>query len=212
MRSPRDFDSAGRAQNLRAGVYSALAGVIFAFLGARLFGALGFVIGWVVGALILYFLITIIAGGAGNAISRVYLTSGSSTPKPREYSLGDALVSQGKLEDAVREFERAAAMYPDDPEPRLRLARLYRDQLHHVDRAEYWFQRVMQMPAVDAATETLAARELVELYTHRVRQPERALPILARLAARHKGSPTGDWARTELQSLKQRVRRDSANE
>ena len=203
----RDFDSGARAQNIRAGAWAGLAGAVFAAPGALLYGVPGLIGGWLAGALVFYLGSLALAHGAGSVFSRIYLTSGSSTPQRREYSLGDALINQGRLEDAVREFERAVAAYPLDAEPRLRLARLYRDRLPHMDRAEYWFRQAMNTKGIDAGLETLAARELVELYTHRLQQPERALPILARLADRHRGTTAGEWARTELQDLKQRVRR-----
>src|SRR5262245_7879140 len=93
------------------------------------FGMAGFLTGWLLGGVLVYFAVQFLTGQAGNAAASVYLSSGSSTPALREYSLGDALAAQGRFEEALQEFQRCAALYPDDPEPCLRQARLLRDRL-----------------------------------------------------------------------------------
>ena len=45
----------------------------------------------------------------------------------------------------------------------------------------------------------------VELFTHRMQTPERALPDLARMADELAGTPEGDWAASELKEIKARM-------
>jgi hypothetical protein len=201
----RDVDSAGRAQKIHAAVWALLGGTGFALLGGWKFGLTGFVLGWVIGFAVIFFLTILVADAFGRIGSRVYLP-GAGSPPHREYSLGDALAAQGRFDDAVREYESNAARYPEDPEPQLRLARLYRDRMAKPEQAADWFKHVLAVPTLDAGIERLAAAELVELFTHKLKQPQRALPILARLAEQRPSSATGVWARAELIEVKRQMR------
>jgi hypothetical protein len=136
------------------------------------------------------------------------MPSGKSTPMDRQYSLAQSLVARGRFEDAVKEYERCAAAYPTDPEPCMRLARLHRDDLQNYDVAVTWFKRASAVVNVPPGTDIMATRELIEVYTHRLKQPVSATPHLARLAARHPGTPAAEWARRELAALKETIRED----
>jgi tetratricopeptide (TPR) repeat protein len=199
----RDVDSAGRAQKLHALGWSMIGGVVIAMLGYFWAGPLGFILGWPIGTLIVWAIAVGFAERAGAAASTIYMSSGSSTPMPKQYSQGDALAQQGKFPAAIREYEQNAADNPTDPEPCIRLARLHRDRLQQYDEAARWFRHVLQLPALPATAHGAIAREVVELYTHRMKQPAKALPILARLAEQQPDTPAGTWARTELRELKQ---------
>ena len=130
------------------------------------------------------------------------MASGTSTPGPRQYSQGDALAVQGKLPAAIKEYEQNVADFPTDPEPRIRLARLYRDRLQQHEDAVHHFKQVLLLPKLPQTTHAAVARELVELLTVRMHSPNRALPILARLAAQQPDTATGKWAIAELMELK----------
>jgi tetratricopeptide (TPR) repeat protein len=147
---------------------------------------------------------------AARAGASIYFTSGSKLPVLREFSLAESYVARGRIEDAVAEFERAAARYPDDPEPCLRLARLLRDRLGRHDDAITWF-RAAATRATDAGTVIAARRELIEICTHRLRTPERALPDLARLAAEHPGTPVATWAERERRDIRRTLREQEPN-
>jgi tetratricopeptide (TPR) repeat protein len=198
----RDVDSVGRLQNLQAALWSLVGGVLGGAFGAWQFGLLGFIIGAIAGTLIIYFAAVGLADKAGSAAASIYMTSGSSTPGPQQYSQGDALVEQGKLQAAIREYEQNIAQFHKDPEPRIRLARLYRDRLQQYEEAAQYFKQVVDMPELPAATRGAIARELVELFTGRMKAPTRALSILARLAEQQPNTTAGQWARAELASLK----------
>ena len=47
-----------------------------------------------------------------------------------------------------------------------------------------------------------ATRELIEIYTHHMKQPAAAAPLLARLVDRHPHSPAAEWAKRELALLR----------
>src|SRR5687768_2711752 len=86
----KDVDSAEQAQRLHALGYSAYGGVIFGLFGVVAAGPLGFIVGWLIGTGIIYLITVLFAGRMGSAAATVYMTSGSSTPAKREYSLGDS--------------------------------------------------------------------------------------------------------------------------
>lgn len=205
----KDVDSAKRAHQIHILGYGAYGGVVFGLLGFAKFGAIGFILGWLFGIVLIWAVVTLFAGRVGAVASTLYASSGSSTPAKREYSMGDALAMKGQFEDAAGEYERCAVVYPDDPEPRLRQARLYRDRMRDYEQAGASFKRVLAVPKLDPGIELQTYRELAELYTHRLKQPERALPFLAQLAAKHANTPAGEWARTEMSEIKHEMREKS---
>ena len=202
----KDVDSAASAQRFRAAGWAVLACPVFGFVGLIRYGFFGLVVGCVIGFALVYFGTVMLADRAGKTGAALYFGSGSSTPSKREYSLGAALVMQEKYSDAVAEYERNAAVYPDDPEPRLRLARLYRDRLNQPEQAAHWFKQALSLRTIDAGSEALAARELVELCNNKLKQPERAIPVLARITELQPTTATGTWARAQLEELKRALR------
>ena len=202
----KDVDSAATAQRFRTAVWAIVVCPVFGFAGVIRYGFVGLVIGCVIGFALVYFVTIFLADRVGTAGSTMYFGSGSSTPAKREYSLGDALVMQEKYSEAIAEFERNAAVHSDDPEPRLRLARLYRDRLNQPEQAVHWFKQALSLRTIDGGSEALAARELVELCSNRLKQPERAIPVLARITELQPTTTTGTWARAQLEELKRALR------
>jgi tetratricopeptide (TPR) repeat protein len=212
----KDSDSAETAFRVRALVWSlpgALLGFLLGVLITLQTGApplrtilLSSLALWAAG----YFGGLFLSERAGRAGATIYFSAGSKLPVLREFSLAESLVARGQTEEAAAEFERAAARYPDDPEPCLRLARLLRDRLGRFDDAIVWF-RAAATRATDAGVNIAARREMIEIYTHRLRTPERALPDLARLAAEHPGTPAASWAQRELREIKQTLREQELN-
>jgi signal transduction histidine kinase len=207
----KDTDAMGSVQLALAVPYGILLGILGMLVGVGLAKQTGgnvvvyAVIGAVVGAVRIAFAFGA-AERAGQMVSRLYMPSGSSTPPVRQYSLADSLITRERFDDAVAELMRAAAQYPADPEPRLRLARLYRDRLQRHDDAVHWFRQALAVARLDAATEIAATRELVEVYTHHMKTPRRALTDLARMAERHPGTPSAEWARREMAEIREQLR------
>ena len=195
---------------------------IFALIGAGagliLGGALGFFLrvkgmapGWVaalcpfLGAAAVSFTTVWLTESAGRAAATLYAPSGRSTPPKREYSQAEAMVAQGRYEEGITAFELAVAEDGRDPTPYLRVARVYRDHLGRHEDAARWFRRALREAVVPGGVAMLVRKELVELYTHGLGQPERALPELARMADELAGTEAGTWAAGRLAEIKSRM-------
>ncbi len=146
-----------------------------------------------------------LAQGAATSVGAFTHPSGRTTPAVREYSLEAALVARGWTDAAEDAYRHACAENPDDPEPRIRLARLLRDQLGRPAEAVEPYQAALRVPAIAAGPALLAARELIELLAYRLDDPGRALSELARLAQQHAGTPLGEWAAQEKKRWKEKV-------
>jgi tetratricopeptide (TPR) repeat protein len=205
----KDRDAAEGVTRLRAvtnglfgGALGALLGFYLVQRGAPFWSAVVCVLaGWLfvsVGSLLLI-------ASAGSAASMLYAPSSGAPPRRKDHSRADSLVATGKHEEAVDAFELAVAEDPTDPTPYLRIARVYRDHLGKPEDAARWFRRALREAALPAGMSFLARKELVELYTHRMGAPERALPDLARMAEELAGTPEGDWAAGELREIKARM-------
>src|SRR5690606_9395533 len=116
----------------------------------------------------------------------------------------EALAVRGLYTEAIALYERYAAEEGAGAEPRLRIARLYRDRLDRPEDAVAWYRRARDA-AADAGEEYVATLELVETLVKRLGAPRRALPELARLAERQAGTPGGEWAQRELKALRTSV-------
>jgi hypothetical protein len=155
------------------------------------------------GAVLTVGIVRTVVGGGTRVARTIYNPTGSATPHRREYSGPESLSAQGRHEDAITAFELALTEDPGDPWPYLRVARIYRDQLGRFEDAARWFRRALR-EADDCPI--LAQRELVELYVHRMKEPGRAAPVLARMADELAGTPEGEWAAAELREVKELVR------
>ena len=208
----KNVDSAEQAFRLRAFSYALL--IVFISTGASvLLGApifLGLLIGIGVGG-ITYAGALFIASRGGQVAASIYQPSGRSTPPVREYSLADSLVARGRIDEAAEAYQALSEDYPDDPEPRLRHARLLRDKTQRYEEAARIFKSALAIPNLKQEAELVILLELIELYTHKLRQPQRALPYLARIADKFGTTTTGDWARKETRDIKQQMLQDHEN-
>ena len=205
----KDSHSGYDAQRVLVLVWSGAGAVIGALLGtaagvlAGSPGAVAAVCGAVIGGAGTFFGVGALAGGAGRVAFSLFSPSGSSTPDRAELSLAESLTARGRYREAAAEYERAIATRPEDPQPYFRLARLCRDRLDEVENAARRFVEAAAL-ARDPNTEHLAVRELTELCTGPLKNPQRALPHLARHAAHHPGTPQARWADEMLRTLKSR--------
>lgn len=158
-------------------------------------------VGWA-GSFVLPFLLL---RGAGSAGSTLYAPSGRSTPRKREFSLAESYSARGEYDTAVSTFEAAISEDPTDPEPYLRVARLYRDRVKDPAASASWFKRALSEPTMSAGVRSRTRRELVEVYISRLGEPARAMPLLARIADESPDSPDGIWAAAELARIRSRV-------
>jgi len=141
----------------------------------------------------------------GRAAGTLHNPSGGSTPYRGQHSGAEALKVRGDYRGAIAAYEKAAAAQPDDPRPVIEIARIYRDHLDDPAAAVTWFKRAIAHEGIDSGHRFLTIRELCELYTGRLDDPRRALPILARVAETREGTREGDWAARELREVKSMV-------
>ena len=209
-RGLRDKDAGERGILLHA----AVAGIAGAVVGT----ALGFFLllergapGWLVpvcallGAAFVAGSVLLLTNAAGSAASVLHAPSSGAPPRKSEHSRAEAMAAAGRYEEAITEFELAVAEDPSDPTPYLRIARIHRDHLGRLEDAVRWFRRALRESQAPRGTAILARKELIELFTHRMGAPERALPELARMAAELAGSPEAEWAASELREIKARL-------
>jgi tetratricopeptide (TPR) repeat protein len=201
----RDVDSAEIAFRTRTAAYAIIVGVVIAGLGVAVAGLLGLVIGIASGVFV-YFGTLYLAERSGRVAASLYHSSGSSTPAKREYSFADSLVARGMYAEAARQYAQHASEHPDDAEPRIRRARVLRDHLGDYEEAFTEYKQILRMPALPPETQLAVLREQAELCTHRIRDPRRALPYLARIGEKFGGTPTAAWARQELADIKAAMR------
>ena len=129
---------------------------------------------------------------------------GSSTPYTEQYSQQQALVMQGKLDDALVSFELVIKEKPDSVDARIRAAELYsRDKGNHRRAAEL-FREAQRIPSIAQGQDVYIAHRLVDLFTGPLNEPGRALVELRRLIERYPGSAAADRARDALATLKAR--------
>jgi len=208
-RGPRDVDTVGLSVltvallgSLPGLVLGAMLGYFLTHQGAPVWLA---VLCALVGAAAVPAGALFLTGRAGAAASRIHAPSGRTTPPKREYSYAESLVVRGQYEEAVTAFELAVAEDAADPTPYLRVARIYRDHLDRPLDAARWFRRALGESALPTGLAILARRELIDLYVHRMGEPARAAPELARMAEEMAGTPDGAWAARELEEVKARM-------
>ncbi len=152
--------------------------------------------------------------GSGDLAKRIYM-GGEEGTSP-EYSVARGLALRGLHEEAVKAFAAGAEEYPEDPEPLLAGARLLRDPLGRYDEALDWLLRARRIPDMAPREQILIVQEMVDLYEGPLEDPARALPLLAEVAERHKGTRPGEWAARRLAALRteiwENVRDDALDE
>lgn len=196
-------DSAAAARRLKALTYGATGGLIGAMAGAFAGGLVGLVLGAVLGYAAVYFFAVAVSEGGGAVMGQIHNPSGESVPHRREYSEPKALVLRGLFQEAIDSYQTYVAEFPDDPEPCIAIARIYRDHIRRYEDAVQWLRRARQVPGIDRGREIFLTREIIEVYQGKLNDPRRALPELARLADRFAGTREGDLAKSELAELRQ---------
>lgn len=144
-----------------------------------------------------------LAKGAGKTYEHVMM-SGASTPYVEQYSYQQALVMQGRLDEALESFEAVIAEKPDAIDPRVKAAELYdRDRKNHVRAAEL-FHEVLRIESITTGQHVYATNRLVDLYLGPLADPGKAMRELRRLIDRYPAAPAASQARDALAALKAR--------
>lgn len=196
----KDVDAAARAQRLHAWTWSLYGGIPLGAGAGLLMGNL--LLGILLGPFVIYGVVVGIAALSGRGASILYMPSGSTTPKKKEYSRAKALEVRGEYEGAIRAYEVEILDAPEVAEPYLRIARLFRDERKDPDSAARWFRRAQREAKLSSGEAIRTHRELAEIFLHVLKEPRKATPDLARLAEAYPHTPDGKWAAEELARIK----------
>lgn len=143
------------------------------------------------------------AGGAAGNIWWRFAVNGTSTPYKEQYSYQQALVMQGRLDDALESFEAVIAEQPTAVDARLRAAELYaRDKGNH-GRAAELLREVQRIESISTGEFILATNRLVDLLSGPLGEPGRAMAELRRLIERYPNAPAAAHARDVLRRMKE---------
>ncbi len=127
---------------------------------------------------------------------------GSSTPYREQFSYQQALVMQGRLDEALQSFEMIIAEQLLAVDARIRAAELYARDKQDPRRAAELFRDVQRIESVTSGEFMYATNRLVDLYTGPLVEPGRALVELRRLIERFPGTSAAEHARDALGRLK----------
>lgn len=143
----------------------------------------------------------VVGQAVGGAWKRA-LVDGTSTPYKEQYSYQQALVMQGKIDEALESYEAVITERPDAVDARLRAAELYvKDRANHARAAEL-FRQVQRFDGASAGEWILATNRLIDLLAGPLENPGRAAVELRRLIERYPSSAAAEHARAALKALK----------
>jgi tetratricopeptide (TPR) repeat protein len=142
------------------------------------------------------------AAGAVENTWRRFAVDGTSTPYKEQFSYQQALVMQGRLDDALESFEAVITEQPASVDARLRAAELYARARGNHARAAELFRQVQRIESVSTGEFILATNRLVDLYNGPLGEPGRAMVELRRLIERHPNSRAAAHAREVLARMK----------
>jgi hypothetical protein len=146
---------------------------------------------------------------AQEGVSAVLEGTQGSTPYTPQNSYIQTMVMQGRLDDAMQEYEMLVADPQCTVDVRIRAAELHTREAKKHERAAELFREAIRHPACTPGQEQYAVNRLVDLLTGPLEQPGRALVELRRLADRYPNSAIGERARDALRILKARQMADA---
>ncbi len=207
---------AATADRIGLGALAALAwevgvvgGLIFLFtsvLGAPVVPAVALAFG----AGVLYSLgmeYVLFGSGADHITHLLGQGGGLSGPREPDYSHAEALEIRGDLEGAAEIYKEAIWRNRRHPLAYRQLASLRtRAGLH--EEAIDILRRALGVARFSSLEEALAVREIHEISLTGLGDPARAAPDLARYLERQPEGEHGEWARRELDYIKERIRED----
>jgi hypothetical protein len=126
--------------------------------------------------------------------------SGSSTPPIKGHSAIEALVAEGRYQDAAVAYRREIAADPSDIEARSRLAQLLMDRLEDFTAAARYLKEAREVTTNDRQKMGFSLR-LVDLYRSRLDDRGKAMVELRRFIDTFPDSPHIDAVRRELSEL-----------
>jgi len=202
----KDVDAAGRVRKLKALGFALYGGVPLGLAAGSMMGHP--LLGLLLGPAIIWTFAMVVAAIAGRGAGVLYMPSGSSTPRRREFSAAEAHAVRGEYEGAIIAYQAVIQDDPGDGEAYLRIARIYRDGTKEPEKALRWFRRAVEEAQLPTNLEILTRREMAEYLIHNLQEPKRAAPDLARLAEAYPDTRDGQWAKEELARIKEEMARE----
>jgi hypothetical protein len=141
----------------------------------------------------------------GNTIGetvKAVTVSGASTPYVEQFSYQQALVMQGKVDDALESYEAIINERPGRVDAHIRAAELYASEKRNWKRAAELFRDAQAIPTISVGEDVYVTNRLVDLYTGPLATPSRALIELRRLIDRYPDSVGAGHAREVLSRMK----------
>ena len=147
-------------------------------------------------------------GRAGGRVAKAFTQGTGTTPYEEQFSYQQALVMQGKVNEALASFEDVIAASPNAVQPRLRAAELYAKH-DGARRAAELLREALRSPAITAGENVYATNRLVDLLAGPLGDPGRACVELRRLIDRYPGSANAKHAREALARIKEGMARNA---
>jgi len=154
------------------------------------------------GSAVLTFLVGLHVSNAIGESVKAVTVSGASTPYVDQFSYQQALVMQGKVDEALESFEAVIADDPTRVDVRVRAAELYLAKKGDSRRAAELFREAQGISMISVGDDVYVTNRLVDLYTGPLGTPGRALVELRRLIERYPNSPAAGRAREVLKTMK----------
>lgn len=180
-----------------------IGGGLLMIAGTGLVGSLVLLAGLALAALtcVLYVVLKFLALPSANTLlGFLGAQSGSSTPPIKGHSAIEALVAQGRYQDAAVAYRREIAADPSDIEARSRLAQLLMDRLEDFTAAARYLKEAREVTTNDRQKMGYSLR-LVDLYRSRLDDRGKAMVELRRFIDTFPDSPQIDAVRRELSEL-----------
>ena len=146
----------------------------------------------------------VFGSGADHLANLLGMGRGWSGHRKPDYSHAQALEKRGDLEGAVGIYKEAIWTNRRDPQAYLRLASLRSGMGLH-EEAINVLRKALAEARLSSLDEALAVRELHEICSTRLGDSARAAPDLARYLERDPKGEHRDWARRELDQIKERL-------
>jgi hypothetical protein len=143
----------------------------------------------------------LMAKGAGGFAT--VMTHGAGTPYEEQYSREQALVMQGKIDEALASFASYVSASPNAVQPCIRSAELYLQYKSDARRAAELLRQARRMASITPGEDVYATNRLVDLLVGPLGDPGRACVELRRLIDRYPGTATAAHARGALARVKQ---------
>lgn len=142
-------------------------------------------------------------GRAAGGVAKAFTAGTGTTPYEEQYSYQQALVMQGKVNEALVSFEDIIAAQPDLVQPRIRAAELYATHADDARRAAELLREALRSPSITTGEDVYVTNRLVDLLAGPLGDPGRACVELRKLIDRYPGSANAVRAREALARIKE---------